>query len=69
MFIIKYYFGTTVRTRTCATFDSAEDTVRNLLAESRRCHKPVIIANMHTGEVWQTASTKGEYIDFPKGWY
>jgi len=67
MFTIKYYFGTTIRTRRCSSWGSADKTVCNLLRQSHRLGKPVIIANLYTGEVWQTANlTTGELLDFPE---
>ena len=67
MFTIKYYFGTTIRTRRCASWSSADKTVWNLRRQSRRLGKPVIIANLYTSEVWQTANpTTGEFLDFPE---
>ena len=67
MFIVKCYYDNTLRTYKCATYESAENTVRNLIAESNCNRKPAIIANLGTGEVWQTRGANGEYINFPTG--
>lgn len=67
MFTIRYYFGTTIRTRRCASWKSAGKVICNLLRQSHRLGKPVVIANLYSNEVWQTADpTTGEYLAFPK---